>query len=49
MRASKKELNILMSLNYDQARHSSIEMTNKYTPWNLDKANPELKKHDGKL
>ena len=33
----------------NQARHSSIEMTNKYTPWNMDKANPELKKHDGRL
>lgn len=33
----------------DQARHSSIEMTNKYTPWNNERANPELKKHDGNL
>ena len=31
----------------DQARHSSIEMTNKYTPQGVDKANPLITQHEG--
>lgn len=33
----------------DQARHSDIKMTNKYTPQNRKKANPLLAKHSGVL
>lgn len=31
----------------DQARHSSIEMTNKYTPQGVDRANPLIVQHEG--
>lgn len=31
----------------DQARHSSIEMTNKYTPHDVIRANPLITKHEG--
>lgn len=33
----------------DQARHSSIEMTNKYTPQGMDRANPLIMEHEGKF
>lgn len=33
----------------DQARHSDISITNKYTPKSATKANKALKKHEGKL